>query len=84
MKTINWTVELLRGSHCEHRIGSCVGRTFFNAHRDHEPALPRTAAVSETSRSNVRTSTVHGKGSSANPSSTHTHAHHAFIPDAQH
>jgi hypothetical protein len=28
---------------------------------DHEPALPRTAAVSETSRSIARTPTVHGK-----------------------
>jgi len=32
-----------------------------NGHCDHEPALPRTAAVSETSRSNARTPTVHGE-----------------------
>ena len=40
-------------------MGSLV--SLSRMHLDLEPAFPRTAAVSETSRSIVRTATVHGK-----------------------
>jgi len=59
-------------ANAQERFSSSVGAACFStvhgkplsashSHCHDEPALPRTAAVSETSRSNVRTPSVHGK-----------------------